>query len=240
MIFAIILFLAALPMWRFMDILAWLWPSHILYGASFFAWGLVFITLPLWLIISKKAVPLISLIIFISLGILSWSTGPISDQTTKHPELNHCGLTTYTGIFYPLHNFTTQAHADDLEVRNQLCWVQKMASRVPRSFDSVEERNDYLKLIRDKLLSPEYKYRASLPMIAYLHGVIISRLNDQNVIFEGSLFVESQKFWIDQYTVEISTREYPWWDWPHSSYIKFEYGLIERNWEAIIQGISIQ
>lgn len=115
-----------------------------------------------------------------------------------------------------------------------------MASRVPRSFDSVEERNDYLKLIRDKLLSPEFKYRATLPMIAYLHGVIISRLNDQNVIFEGSLFVESLKFWIDQYTVEISTREYPWWDWPHSSYIKFEYGLIERNWEEIIKGISIQ
>jgi hypothetical protein len=239
LLFAVALFLMALPLWRLMDTLVWIWPGQYLYAIVFFLWGLFFITLPLWLL-KPRLLPLISLVIIISLSLLSWGTGPLSDQATLKPDLNHCGRMTFTGLLYPIHTVTTQALADDLEVRNQICWVRKMTSRMPRSFDSVEERDAYLYLVQEKLLRPEFKYRATLPMIAVLNAMALSRVNDNEVIFNGERFIEGLKFWINQYTVEISAREYNFWDWPYSQYIKFEYGLIEKNWEKIINSLVIE
>lgn len=153
-----------------------------------------------------------------------------------NPELDHCGALTYTGTFYPIRKILSDAHHDDLEARNQLCWVRKMISRVPEKFNSADEVKSYSELVRDKLLKPEIKYRVSLPLIAVLYF----RINTSAGHLVGvKAIYDSLHFWIDHYTEEISGRNYSIWNWPHSSYIKFEYGLIEKNWEVLIDNIVI-
>jgi hypothetical protein len=50
----------------------------------------------------------------------------------------------------------------------------------------------------------------------------------------------SLHFWVNHYNEEIRSRDYSPWNWPHSSYIKFEYGLIENNWQKLIDGIVLE
>jgi hypothetical protein len=51
---------------------------------------------------------------------------------------------------------------------------------------------------------------------------------------------EGIKFWQNQYTDMISERKYGLGSFPHSEWIKFEYGIIERNWNLIIDNLTIE
>ena len=117
-----------------------------------------------------------------------------------------------------------------------MCWLRKMIARVPK-FDHLHEMTFYSKLIRDKLHKPEFKYRATLPLVALLEIRIMASSVET---VDPKWFQESLNFWISQYTYEISEREYTWTSWPHSNYIKWEYGLIEKNWQKLVEGITIQ
>jgi hypothetical protein len=192
-------------------------------------WFAVFIAIPIKLIIPKLKTPFLVLGI-LSFAALAWWSRPLSRMSSKNPDFGHCGQLTYTGMFYPLRGLLTEAHRDDLEARNQLCWVRKLISRVPEKFDFVF----YSKLIHETLLKPERKYRVSLPLIAALFVKI-------NFSDEGGArnVYDSLHFWIGHYTEEISAREYPVWNWPHSDYIKWEYELVEKNWQSLIDGLVI-
>jgi hypothetical protein len=45
--------------------------------------------------------------------------------------------------------------------------------------------------------------------------------------------MQNLAFWTQEYREELGGREYGWYDWPFSSWVKQEYGFIERNWENI-------
>lgn len=171
-----------------------------------------------------------------SYAIIAWLTPPFSKMATDDPLLNHCSPLSFTGSFFPLRNLLSEAHADDLEIRNQMCWLRKMIARVPK-FDHLHEMTFFSKLIRDKLLKPEFKYRASLPLVALLEIRILASSVEK---VDPKWFEESMIFWISQYTYEISGRDYSWSSWPHSQYIQWEYGLIEKNWQRLLEGISIE
>lgn len=240
-LFALPFLLLALPVWRWMDFIAWLAPLEGLYSVVFFFWGLLFLVLPSWLI-KPKIVPLIVLALVFALSIGSYFTKPLSKAATRHPELNHCGNLTFTGFLYPAINILTQAPADDLDARNQLCWIKKLMRKVPNKFDTPEEYEAYQKHTQNMLLMPENKYRVGLPMIAMLSLVIMAEYNDNYPMKnarQGINYVQGLKFWIEQYTVEISSRTYSWWDFPYGPYIQFEYGLVERNWESIVNSIVL-
>lgn len=234
-LFAAFLLLLALPVWRFVDMVAIASPFEVLLTLSLVLWFSLFLMIPLKLIYEKiRTGVLIALIV--AFGGLAWFTSPLSKMATTEPDFNHCGPLTFTGAFYPLRTFLTDAYHDDLEARNQMCWVRKMISRVPERFDSEEEVNHYSKLIEQKLLKPEIKYRVSLPLIAILY----IRINSMGANFVGVKNIyDSLHFWIDHYTEEISNREYSLWNFPHSDYIRFEYGLVEKNWQSLIDNIII-
>lgn len=236
MIFAIVILLLALPFWRYIDMVAILSPFEWPLPLALTMWFGLFIAIPLKLI-KPKIKTFVLVLLILCFGSLSFWAGPLSKMATVEPDFNHCGPMTYTGIFYPLAGFVSDAHRDDLEARNQLCWVRKMISRVPQTFGSEHEVLTYTKLIQDKLFKPEIKYRATLPLIAVLYLTI----NTSGGHFVSVKHIyDSLHFWITHYTEEISNREYSPWNWPHSDYIKFEYGLVERNWQSLIDSIQIQ
>lgn len=243
LLFAIPLLIMALPLWRYMDILSWVWPNSLLYSVTLFFWGAIFIAIPAILIRPKLKLYLL-LLALLPLSFLSWHLTPLSGNEIGEPEALHCGALTYTGIFYHLRVLATYAHQDDLEARNQLCWIKKMIQKVPSRLASQTETHEYLKIVQDNLLKPRNKFRSSLPLVALLFGNVLSSYDGDKKLFDnadsGTFFVEGLQFWIDQYTVEISSRTYPIWNWPHSSYIQYEYGLIEKNWEDIVQGLRAE
>lgn len=173
---------------------------------------------------------------------LVWLGSPLSGKATRNHDLRQCGLSTFAGFFYPVMNILPPAHQDDIEARNQMCWVRKMITRMPEEIDDVIELQNYLELLRQKLLSPPRKYKSTLPLIAFLHGAMSASLAGPAIesVEIGKMFVDSLHFWKGQYTVEISELEYPWYAWPHSAWVKWEYGLIEKNWEKIIEGIRYE
>lgn len=241
-IFSIVLLFFALPFWRWMDFISWLLPEPGLYAFAFFFWGVLFLVLPTWLL-KPRIAPLVVLAFVLIGSVSNYFSGPLSNMATNDPTHNHCGRLTFTGVFYPAFNVLTQAPADDLEARNQLCWVKKMIQRVPDRFHTVAELEAYLKLTQDKLLMPENKFRVSLPMLAMLYFVIYTNHIDPDPsqdIKEVKSILESLHFWIDQYTVEISSRDYSWWDFPHGPFMQFEYGLVEKNWENLVNSIVVQ
>jgi hypothetical protein len=134
----------------------------------------------------------------------------------------------YAGFFYPLRAILTNAHQDDLEARNQMCWLVKMISKVPSEI-AAEDLADHLNIMKNKLMKPTQKYRASLPWITILLGKYLTSSEIQN----SPLLVQNLGFWSNLYAEEISGREYAWYNWPHSAWIKFEYGFIEKNWGNI-------
>lgn len=239
--FALALFLLFFPLWRTLDYQVMTLPSAGLFAASFLSLALFCIVTPLRLTFPK--IPKTFLLLgWILLGYLSWLGSPLSGKATRHYDLRHCGASTYSGFFYHARFLFLPAHQDDFEVRNQMCWVRKMIRRAPEEISDVSELQNYLELLRKKLLSPPKKYKATLPLIALLHGNLSASLGGS--VFEsvevGKLFVDSLHFWKDQYTVEISSLEYPWYAWPHSAYIAWEYGLVEKNWESIVDGIRVE
>ncbi len=239
--FAAIMLLLFFPFWRALDYQVMMIPSATFYTLSMFSTLLFFILLPLRMLLPQVPKKYFFLAL-LSTSALVWVGSPLSGKATRHYELRHCGLSTYTGFLYPVLSILPPAHQDDLEVRNQMCWVRKMVTRLPEEIDDVKELQNYLELLRQKLLSPPRKYKATLPLIAFLHGAISASLVGPTLesVEIGKMFVDSLHFWKSQYTVEISELEYPWYAWPHSVWIKWEYGLIEKNWEKIIEGIQIE
>lgn len=239
--FATILILLFFPLWRGLDFQIVTFPSAIFYTLSFLSIFAFTILLPVRLLMPElKKLHLFAS--FILVAGLVWLGSPLSDKATRHYELRHCGISTFTGLFYPVSFLLPPAHRDDLEARNQFCWIRKMIKRAPEEISDVKELQNYLELIRQKLLSPPVKYKASLPLIALLHGNMSASLSGtvlENVEV-GKMFVDSLHFWKSQYTTEISELDYPWYAYPHAWFTKFEYGLIEKNWESIVEGIRIE
>lgn len=211
-------------------------PFIILLTLALFCWCGIFIAIPMKLLIPKIKPLWIVLFLFAFAG-FTYGVGPLSNMATQDPNHKHCSSITYTGFFYPLRNLLTEAHRDDLEARNQLCWVRKMISRVPKKFDTEQEVNDYTYLVQQKLLKPEIKYRTALPLIAVLYLQINTSWDNPMGI---KRIYDSLHFWITQYNDEIKSRKYPAWNWPHSDYIKWEYGLVEENWQNLVDSIVIQ
>jgi hypothetical protein len=240
-LFAAVLLVFFFPLWRSLDYQVLILPSAFMYTLSFATVFAFFVLVPIRLIAPniRKKYLLLSLVLILP---LTWLGSPLSNQATMHYELRHCGLSTFTGFFYPISAILPPAHQDDLEVRNQMCWIRKMVKRAPEDISDVKELQNYLELIRKKLLSPPVKYKAALPLIALLHGTLSASLEGPALesIEVGKMFVDSVHFWKGQYTTEISELQYPWYAWPHSAWIKWEYGLIEKNWEAIINSLTIE
>lgn len=234
--FATVLLLLALPFWRYCDVLAIISPFHWPLALALTVCFAFFVLIPLKLLLPKIKTYVLIILLF-CFGSLSWWSAPFSGMATAEPTFDHCGTLTYTGVFYPLSNLLSEAHRDDLEARNQLCWVRKMIAKVPLRLDTKEEFEAYAKLMEQKLLRPEIKYRVALPLVAILYFEMnrVSRESDSTKNVYDSLH-----FWINHYTEEISNRNYSAWNWPHSAYIKFEYGLIEKNWEGLINSMVFE
>jgi hypothetical protein len=233
--FIFLLLILCLPVWRLLDWTA-ITLAHPLASTSLMIiWGWFFLFLPLLMIV-RRLRWLHSMIALIMIAGLSWWSGPLSSSSSLHFEMNHCGRSTYTGFFYPFRSILSPAHQDDLEVRNQLCWVRKMIRKVPERLDKdeLELRLNHLKNI---LLKPNFKYRITLPAILILVGNYISvGYNETHTLeraMSSKLFLDSLAFWSQQYSEEISGRTYGWHEWPHSNLIQAEYGFIERNWNNI-------
>lgn len=230
--FAIPLLLLALPFWRFIDMVAIASPFEWPLTLAMFLWSGIFIAIPLKLIVPKVKTWALPVLMICFALLASWSS-PLSNMATTEPTFNHCGHITYTGTFYPIAKFLPDAHRDDLEARNQMCWIRKMIVRIPEKYDFAP----YIKLVHEKLMKPEIKFRASLPLIAWLMIKINLGSNETNAPVN---IYDSLHFWIDQYTEEISSRNYSVWNWPHSEYVKFEYGLVEKNWQKLVDGIVLE
>jgi len=226
-LFAGLILIISLPAWRLLDWANVTLPFQILMTFSLIIWASFFVVIPLKLLIPKMN-RWVSLLLILCLGSLAWIASPFSDQTTLEPTLTHCSRMSYTGFFYPLRSVLTNAHQDDLEIRNQMCWLVKMIGKVPSEIPA-EDLAHHLNLMKNKLMKPAQKYRASLPWITFLLGKHLTASEIQN----SPLLVQNLGFWSQLYAEEISARDYAWYDWPHSSIIKLEYGFIEKNWENI-------
>ncbi|MBA2404991.1 MAG: hypothetical protein H0V66_09490 [Bdellovibrionales bacterium] len=226
-LFVGVLFLLALPVWRLLDWANVTLPFPLLGTIFMVLWAAFFVILPLKLI-RPETNRWILLLVLMCLGSLSWMAGPFTRLGTLVPTLTHCGRLSYAGFFYPIRKFLTDVHEDDLEVRNQLCWLVKMIQKVPTEIAD-EDLANYLNLMKFRLVKPEHKYRAALPWITFLLGKYLTSSNLTN----SPMLVQNLGYWTQLYSEEISLRNYAWYEWPHSSLIKLEYGIIERNWENI-------
>jgi hypothetical protein len=235
-LFAAIILLLALPFWRFIDFIGFVSPFDWPMGMALMIWFGIFITIPVKLIFQKIKTPFLIVAIVLFGGLALWAS-PRSHMASREPQFNHCGSLTFTGVAYPLRGILTDAYRDDLEARNQMCWVRKMISKVPVRFDEPKEIETYSTIIRDRLLKPAVKFRSSLPLIAFLNYRIILAAGDNAGAKE---IYDSLHFWVDHYTYEISEQKYPIWNWPHGNYINWEYGLIEKNWQKLIDNLVIE
>ena len=225
----------ALPVWRLTDWAALTLPFPYFTLITYGLWVIIFIAFPLKLIIKKMKIWMVLLGILVFMNAY-WLTGPLTNLATLEPNNSHCGQLTYTGFFYPLRRVLSNVHKDDLEVRNQLCWIVKMIQRVPEKIKP-EDLPAELNQVGFKLMKPNHKYRVTLPWLAFLFGRYFSANESAHgpldKIQNGKYFFDTLKYWTQIYNEEISFRNYAWYEWPYSSLIKMEYGLIERNWEKI-------
>lgn len=233
---ASILLLIAIPVWRMFDWIAIIWPETYALASITGLWAAVFLCLPLKLL-RPKIHPLWMMLPFIIFWGGSILTDPLSEMATNDDRHTHCGRFTYTGMFYPLSSILSDSFKDDLEARNQMCWLRKMIARVPEKFDSHQDVNLYLDLVQKRLLRPEHKYRVTLPFVLLFLGKTLQSWNMTYGPVEqfqgGMMLVKGIPYWTELYNDEISLRKYSWWNWPHSALIQFEYGIIESNWEEL-------
>lgn len=221
----------SLPVYRLQDWAVVVFPSTNLITTLLILWFSFFLLLPLKLLFPKINI-WIHLGLIVILGTLSSIYGPLTRQATLEPKLTHCGYLTYTGMVYPLRSLLSSSYQDDIEAKNQLCWLVKMIKNAPAAVPA-EDLAGHLNVLTKKLEKPAQKYRSSVPWIAVLLGKYISSTNDSSSTVgnfqNGKLFLTTLKFWQEQYGEEISARKYSPWEWPFSNYIQFEYGLIEKN-----------
>jgi hypothetical protein len=198
--FALVILALALPFWRFCDLLVILAPYDQIVKLTLILWFTLFIAVPLRL--TLRTINILILLGMIGLfGGIAWWTSPLSSSATTDAKLGHCGYLSYTGMIYPLKNFLTDAQLDDLEARNQMCWVKKLIQQIQADSDFVINSE----IVHQILIMPERKYRATLPLIAYY----LVKLNLTNKTSYPENTLNSIKFWTTQYTEEISARSYP-------------------------------
>lgn len=233
--FAVLLLFLSFPFWRLQDWAVVILPFPSLITSLMVIWSGIFVSFPLLLLWSKMK-GWMGLLIMLMVGVAVWFSGPLSNQATLEPSLNHCGRLTYTGFFYPARNFLSSAHIDDLEARNQMCWMIKMIKKVPDSI-AADELPMQLHLLKTKLMKPQLKFRATLPWLMLLVSRYFTATETSNNPIEkyqdSRLFVDNFKFWSQAYNESVSARSYSWYEWPHSVWIKAEYGFIEENWDKI-------
>jgi hypothetical protein len=239
--FALLLLALLLPVWRLQDLLLFFWPSATLYALGFMSTFLIFLGLPVRLV-RPELKTLVFLPAALLAALLGWWGAPFSGADQTQVEARHCGFTSYTGFFYGARGLMPEAQQDDLELRNQLCWIKKMTIQLPRQFDDSDQYESFIKDLELLLLRPENKYRASLPLIALLYGHLAFRFDGKpwETVSSGKIFLESLTLWRQHYTTDISARSYGWWNWPLSGIMRLEYGLVERNWEYILDNVRIE
>lgn len=237
---ALLLLLVFLPAWRMLDWLAISWPQPLLFSLLLAFLSLLFFCYPLKL----WRPSLNNGRIFFSLCLIAGTAylfTPLSSHSTQDPDLRHCGGLTYTGAFHHLKWALSYAFQDDLSLRNQLCWVRKLNQEVPVRLSSDEELYQYFTKVEDKLLLPLDKFRVTLPLIAILHAQILSHADSAPhalaKISRGKKLVDLLHLWTEHYNTEIGVRRYSSWDWPLSAWIQFEYGLIERHWQSLVDAV---
>lgn len=217
----------ALPTWRLLDWALVTLPFPVAITAAQTLWSTLFLFFPMTLFRPDMKKRMLLLLIF-TFASLSWISGPTTSQATLEPTLTHCGRTSYSGFFYPIRDLLSPVHQDDLEIRNQMCWVVKLIKQVPAQI-LPEDLAHQLNIMKFKLLKPQLKFRATLPWITFLLGNYLTSTELKN----SPLLIQNLGFWSELYSEEISSRNYEWYEWPHSAFVKFEYGLIEENWENI-------
>ena len=228
-VFAMLLTLLALPIWRYLDMLPWF---DINKGYSTFAlclWSCLFIILPISLIYKKFFAP--ALILNLCFAVLVYFFVPtLSSASLDEPEARHCSLLNYSGLFYSLKAVMPSAHEDDLLIRNQICWVRKLAQSIPEGLNK-HETGVYLKLVEEKLFLPELKWKTTIPFLLPIY-----------LKFDDALMqtIMGQKFWNNHYTAQIQERDYNFLSYPHSDYIKWEYRLIEKYWSEFLEDLDIE
>jgi hypothetical protein len=234
LLFAVPPLLLFVPLWRSLDLLSFLTPSAGLFALGVFFVYFFFLFFPLSLVLSKK--PRYALLLALIVGGLSYFTTPLSGNKVEEGKERHCGLFSYTGFFYWTHPIALEAFGDDLTVRNQFCWVRKIIQEVPEKFEDASSQESYLRDLEALLLKPQDKYLATLPMIAWLYGKVATRMEMSG----GEFFVSTLHFWKTHYTSEIYRRDYSAFNWPYGPWIQWEYGLIERNWEEIVENVRYE
>lgn len=229
-LFATLLFLSALPLWRYLDMLAWFNLNHLFTVACFFIWSSICIILPASLI--YRRIFTLGLILNVCFSFLIYFFAePFSSDTIDLPENRHCSLLNFSGSFFHLKTILPSAHEDDLLIRNQICWARKLSISIPDDLNK-HESNVYLKLIEEKLSLPEIKWRTTLPFLVPIY----LKISKVDPIIDT---VEAQKFWNNHYTAEIQIRDYNFLSYPHSDYIKWEYRLIEKYWSEFLDNVEI-
>ena len=235
-VFAVVLLLLALPMWRLVDMVAITSPFEFANALALTGVFAIFFVIPLKLLVDRM--PIYTMLVqLVMMSCLFYWAGPLSHMATMEPDFNHCGQLNYTGVFYHARKFMSEAYRDDVEARNQLCWVRKMITKVPQNFTDAQDVENYTKLMQERLLRPEIKYRVTLPLIAVFYIRIYAAWGEME---GGKKVYDSLHFWITQYTEEINEREYSLWNWPLSDYMKWEYGLVEKNWQKLLNSIVLE
>ncbi|MFA5583756.1 MAG: hypothetical protein WDA09_06040 [Bacteriovoracaceae bacterium] len=229
LVFAIALLIVALPLWRFIDMVAWFEIDKSYSIIALMIWSFLFLIVPISLVFKRFLVP--ALILNFCFAVLVYFFVPnFSSASLDSPESRHCSLLNYSGFFYPFKALMPQAHEDDLLIRNQICWARKISKSIPDGLNK-HEAQVYLNLVEEKLLLPEIKWKSTLPFFIPIY----LQFNETDI---PSL--KAQKFWNDHYTAEIQERDYNFLSYPHSDYIKWEYGLVEKYWAKFIDGLEIE
>jgi hypothetical protein len=235
-LFSIFLLIASVPFWRLLDYLGVSLPFEWPLSLGLIFWFAVFIAIPIKLLIPKiKTIMIVGLVLIFAF--FAFNIRPYSNHDSIDSNLSHCSIHTFTGFAYPLRIILSEASRDDLEARNQMCWMRKLISEVPTQFQSEVDADTYTKNIESTLLSPELKYRSTLPLIAALYIKINTSTKD---VIRMKEVYDSLHLWINHYTDEISERDYGTSSFPFSYYLKWEYGLIEKNWQKFVDNLLIE
>jgi hypothetical protein len=231
----LLLFLSG-PIWRLLDWAHIVVPSPIFFALNISWWTLFFIQWPIklcWPKFQRKIILAITCMVFI----IALLTGPLSNHSNRRPGLTHCGRLSYSGFFYPIRSLLLNSYQDDLEVKNQICWLRKSSLQVENRItgQSMPQKLDEMK---ELLMKPDRKFRASLPAVLYLFANYLAAWEQENAdelsaLEKGEIFIQGFNYWTEQYNEEISGRKYAWYEWPNSKWILIEYGLIEENWEKL-------
>lgn len=229
LLFSFLLLLLALPMWRYLDMLAWFNINKIYSTVGLCLWSSLFLIVPISIIYKKFFTP--AIILNLCFAVLVYFFVPtLSSSSLDGPEDRHCSLLNYAGFFYPLRAVMPSAHEDDLLIRNQICWVRKLTQSIPEKLNK-HETGVYLKLVEEKLFLPQLKWKTSIPFLLPIY------LKFDDALMQTMM---GQKFWNNHYTSQIQERDYNFLSYPHSDYIKWEYRLIEKYWSEFLEDLDIE